>query len=134
MNLPPPEPGRHLERAMDDVAREFYRRLADGSPATTRCRRCDVAYFPARLRCPGCGGETEWAELSRRGVLEAFTTQEAAVRFRAPAVLALARLGNVTVPGIAMAAYEDLAIGAEVDVEPFAEPETGLTLIGFRPV
>ena len=132
MNLAAPEPGRHLERAMDDAAREFYRRLADGNPATTRCGACERAYFPARIRCPECGGDTEWVELPRRGVLEAFTTQEAAIRFRAPAVLALARVGEVVLPGIAQAAYEDLAIGDEVELEPFAEPETGLTLIGFR--
>ena len=134
MSASAPQSGRHLERAMDDAAREFYRRLADGSPATTRCASCDVSYFPSRLRCPACGAATEWVELPRRGVLEAFTTQEAAIRFRAPEVLALARVGDVVVPGIAMASVEELAIGAEVDVEPFREPDTGLTLVGLRPV
>ncbi len=134
MKVEAPRRGKHLDRTMDEAAREFYRRLEGGSLATTRCPRCELTSFPPRLRCPECGGPAEWVELPRRGVLEAFTTQELAVRFRAPAVLALARIGEVVLPGIAAAAYEDLAIGAEVDLEPFAEPETGLTLIGFRPV
>ena len=133
MKVEAPRPGKHLERTIDEAARDFYRRLADGRPATTRCPRCDRASFPPRLRCPECGAGTEWMDLPRRGVLEAFTTQELAVRFRAPAVLALARVGEVVLPGIARAANEERAIGDAVELEPFAEPETGLTLIGFRP-
>jgi uncharacterized OB-fold protein len=128
-----PRPDKHLLRSMDDAAREFYDRLAAGSPATTRCAGCGITSFPPRLHCMECGGPTEWVDLELRGVLEAFTTQETAVRFRAPEVLALARVGEVVLPGIAVAPYEELAIGDEVELEPFAEAETGLTLIRFRP-
>ena len=121
-----------IATVMDDAAREFYRRLEAGELATTRCPSCQpAASFPPRLRCTACGGTTEWVELPRHGRLEAFTTQEVAVRFRAPAVLALARLGDAVLPGIAERAYEELRIGDEVHVELRQEPEVGLTLVHY---
>ena len=133
MKVDAPAPDKYLRRSMDEVAGEFYERLAAGNPATTRCPGCGLASFPPRPRCSGCGEATEWEELPRRGALEAFTTQETAVRFGAPEVLALARVGDVVIPGIAGAPYEELAVGDEVELETFAEPQTGLTLIRFRP-
>jgi uncharacterized OB-fold protein len=118
---------------MDDVDREFYRRLEAGSVWTTSCARCGRTAFPPSARCDACGEEQRWVELPRSGRLFAFTTQERALRFRAPAVLALAELGEALVPGIVEAPYERLAIGQEVDVALRAEPETGLTLIAFEP-
>jgi hypothetical protein len=47
-------------------------------------------------------------------------------------VLALAEVGEVVVPGVVEAPYEALAVGDRVRVEPRDEPDTGLTLIGFR--
>ena len=47
----------------------------------------------------------------------------------APALLTLVRLGDVIVPAICGAAYEDAQIGDEVEVEPMPEPEIGLTLL-----
>jgi uncharacterized OB-fold protein len=133
--LPPPSPAKYVDRALDEVAREFYGRLADGrGPATTRCPACEETRFPPRARCPACAGEVEWVELPRRGTLHAFTTQETAVRFAAPAVLALVELGDVVVPAIVETAYEELAIGDEVEVEGMAVPELGLTLLrAFKP-
>jgi uncharacterized OB-fold protein len=130
----PPHPAKYLHREMDEAAREFYRRLEqDGRPATTRCEPCGRTTFPPRMRCPRCGGDQTWVELPRRGRLHAFTTQEGALRFRAPAVLALAELGDVVVPGIVNAPYEALRIGQAVAVHPHPEPETGLTLLRFEP-
>lgn len=130
----PPSPAKHLLREFDAVAREFYRRLsADGHPATTRCERCERTRFPPRVRCPECGAAQIWVELPERGRLHAFTTQETALRMRAPAVLALVELGEVVVPGIVRARYEELEIGQEVEVELQAEPATGLTLLEFKP-
>ena len=68
-----------------------------------------------------------------RGRLFAFTVQDAALRFRPPAVLALAEIGEVLLPGIVEAPYEQLEIGQEVGVALRAEAETGLTLLGFVP-
>ena len=130
---PPPAAAKHLERVMDATAREFYRRLhEDGELATTRCAACERATFPPRPRCPRCGGETTWMPLPRTGTLEAFTTQETALRFAAPAVLALARMDDVVVPGIAESGYEELRIGDEVAVELREQPELGMTLVHYR--
>ena len=127
---PPPSPGKYVERALDDAAREYYRRLSEeGAPATTHCPACEETSFPPRLRCRTCGGETAWVELPTRGTLYAFTAQEAALRHPAPALLAMVQLGDVVLPAICGAAYEDTQIGDEVEVEPLPEPEVGLTLL-----
>jgi uncharacterized OB-fold protein len=118
---------------MDSATAEFYRRLGDGDLATTRCDRCARASFPPRVRCPACGERQRWVALPRRGLVHAFTTQETALRFRAPAVLALVELGDVVLPGIAEAPYEALRIGQEVSVELRPEPDTGLSLLAFVP-
>ncbi|PWU24701.1 MAG: hypothetical protein C5B48_05010 [Candidatus Rokuibacteriota bacterium] len=130
--VPEPSAAKHLLREMDAAAREFYRRLSlDGRLATTRCRRCARTSFPPRTACSTCGDPLTWIELPRRGRLYAFTSQETALRFRAPAVLALAELGDVVVPGIAAAAHSELRIGQTVWVHALPEPETGLTLLSF---
>lgn len=135
MNGPPPAPPvKYLAREMDPAAREFYRRLSeDGQLATTHCPRCRASTFPPRPRCPDCGADQDWRELPRSGRLHAFTTQESALRFTAPTVLALVELGGVIVPGVVEAPYERLRIGEQVEAQPRLEPETGLTLIGFVP-
>jgi uncharacterized OB-fold protein len=118
---------------MDDVAREFYRRLAEeGELCTTRCETCGRTSFPPRARCAACGDQERWIELPMGGRLFAFTTQEMALRFRAPAVLALTDIDGVLVPGIVDAPYERLQIGQEVSVVMRPEQETGLTLIAFE--
>ena len=133
-DVPAPAPRKYLDREMGELGREFYRRLAeDGELATTNCEGCAANQFPPRERCPGCGGETVWVPLPREGALHAFTTQSTALRFGAPAVLALAEVGGVMVPGIAEAPYEDLAIGQKVRVELREEPITHLTLLAFVP-
>lgn len=127
-----PTPTKHLERVMDSCPREFYRRLSDGEAATTHCPSCAVTSFPPRERCRDCGQTTGWVSLPRTGRLEAFTTQETALRFAAPAVLALARLGEAVVPGIVDGRYEELRVGDEVEVDPRPEPALGLTLVHYR--
>jgi uncharacterized OB-fold protein len=123
---------KHLDRVLDGAAREFYARLERGELATTRC--CEQTAFPPRMTCPRCGGEPQWVEIPRRGRLEAFTTQESAVRFAAPAVLALARIDGAVLPGIADSEYDDLRIGDEVRVELRAHADLGLTLLWFVPL
>lgn len=131
---PPPSSSKYLLRQLGPAGREFYRRLGEeGVLATTRCERCARTSFPPRQRCPRCGAEQSWVELPMEGRLHAFTTQETALRFRAPAVLALAEVGEVLVPGIAQGSYAEFRIGQEVDFRPLPEPETGLTLLAFEP-
>ena len=135
MSGPPlPQPAKYLAREMDEVTREFYRRLAEeGELSTTRCPSCNRTSFPPMARCPECGGPEGWVELPRSGRLFAFTTQDAALRFAAPTVLALAEIGEVLLPGVVDAPYEQLQIGQEVDVVLRPEQETGLTLLEFEP-
>jgi uncharacterized OB-fold protein len=120
---------------MHPTAREYYRRLAQDAPATTRCPSCaGPAAFPPRARCGECAGPTEWVALPRRGRLEAFTTQETALRFGAPVALALARLGEAVVPGVIDAGCGELHVGDEVEVDLRPEPALGLTLVHYRSV
>lgn len=132
--IPNPPAVKYLEREIDDLAHEFYRRLEQGELATTRCEGCRETSFPPRSRCPSCGGSAHWVTLPGQGRLHAFTTQERALRFTAPSVLALAEFGDAVVPGIVEERYETLSIGQPVEVDRRPEPETGLTLLRFVPV
>ena len=131
--LEPPSPSKYLLGEMSPAADEFYRRLADGQLCTTRCQSCGGTSFPPRERCPTCGAGEAWIELPMEGRLHAFTTQETALRFAAPAVLALAELGQAVVPGIMNAPYAELRVGQSITARPFSEPESGLTLLEFLP-
>ena len=125
-------PGKHLGRERDAVAREFYRRLdEDGVASATRCPACARTSFPPRARCADCDAETEWVALPRRGRLHAFTTQERALRYGSPAVLALVELGDTIVPGVLDGPYDDLAIGDEVELTPERVEELGLSVCRF---
>lgn len=129
----PPDPAKQLRRLGDPVAQEYHRRLAEtGRPSATRCAPCERTSFPPLARCPLCGKPTEWVELPTRGRLHAFTTQETAVRFRAPTVLALVEAGEVVLPGIVEEPIEMLAIGQEVELGARPEPETGLPILVLR--
>ena len=88
---------------------------------------------PSRFsaRCADCDAETEWVALPRRGRLHAFTTQERALRYGSPAVLALVELGDAIVPGVLDGPYDDLAIGDEVELTPERVEELGLSVCRF---
>lgn len=122
----------YLLRDIEPVAREFYRRLGEGKLMSTRCRSCRETSFPPRLVCPNCREEQGWVELETHGTLQAFTTQESALRFSSPTVLALAAFGPVVLPGIVEDPIGSLSIGQAIRAEPFREPETELTLLMFR--
>ena len=124
-------PGKHLDRDRDAMAREFYRRLEAGAAATTRCTECGTTRFPPRSRCAACDAATEWVDLPRRGRLHAFTTQERALRFGAPMLLALVELGDVVVPGVLDGPMDDYAIGDEVELVPERVDELGLSVCRF---
>ena len=129
-----PGPAKQLRRLGDPTAQEYHRRLSRaGRPSATRCARCERTSFPPLAACPLCGKPTEWVELPPRGRLHAFTTQETAVRFRAPTVLALAEVGDVVLPGIVEEPIDTLSIGQEVELGTRQVPETGLPVLVFRP-
>lgn len=116
----------------DRAARRFFEELNARRLATTRCPD-DGWLYPPRPWCPRCLREDlEWAELSGLGTLAAFSTQETAVRFRAPDVIGLVDLDEgVRLLTHVAGRYEDLAIGMRVrlrwiDVD-------GQTLHSFAP-
>lgn len=116
----------------DAAAARFFAELAARRLSTTRCPDHGFLY-PPRPWCPHCMREDlEWAELSGRGTLAAFSTQETAVRFGAPAVIGLVDLDEgVRLLSHIAGGYADLSIGQRVRVD-FIEVE-GQVLHRFVP-
>lgn len=53
----------------------FNRFLDEKKLMASRCPACDALYLPPRAICPACHGDgLQWAELSGRGRLAAFTS------------------------------------------------------------
>ncbi|MBM6621983.1 hypothetical protein JTF08_10210 [Micrococcaceae bacterium RIT802] len=44
------------------------------SATAQKCRRCDAVLFPARLLCPGCGGDDFGRAVLDKGTVEQSTT------------------------------------------------------------
>jgi uncharacterized OB-fold protein len=125
-------PLKHVLRELGPAARRYYEQLDQGILSTTWCEGCGRPHFPPRERCAACGGAVEWRELSGRGTVYAFTQQERGLRFMAPAVIGIAELEEgVRVFGLFEERFEELAIGAPVDVE-LRPDDAGLTLLVFR--
>jgi hypothetical protein len=114
----------------DAAAARFFGALNERRLETTRCPEHGWLY-PPRLWCPVCMREDlPWEELSGRGRLVAFSTQETSVRFRAPDVIGLVDLDEgVRVLSHIAGRYEDLALGQRVRVD-FIEMD-GQTLHQF---
>ena len=124
---------KYVKRDMGPAAREFYRRLAGGRLATTRCAACGELRFPPRQLCPQCGTEMEWEELSGRGTVHAFTQQERGLRFVAPHVIGVVDLEEgIRVFGLLDVPFESLEIGQPVEGHPVHD-DAGLSLLVFRP-
>jgi len=117
---------------MDPVAERFYAELREHRLTTTRCRACGSLRFPPRAWCPDClSDDLDWVKLSGRGRLLAFSTQETAIRFRAPDVIGLVDLDEgVRVLSHIVGDYDALRIGDAVAVD-FVEAEPGLVLHRF---
>ncbi len=123
---------KHVLSDMGPAAREFYRRLEQGSLETTWCAVCRRPFFPPRDRCADCGGALGWRPLSGRGTVYAFTQQERGLRFTAPDVIGIVELEEgVSVFGVFEEPFDRLEIGAPVDVR-LRPDEAGLTLLVFR--
>lgn len=116
----------------DAPSRRFYEELLQRRLSTTKCRACGSLRFPPRAWCPDCmSTDLEWVPLSGRGRLAAFSTQETAIRFRAPDVIGLVDLEEgVRVLSHIAGSYDELRIGDEVVVD-FIEIEPGFVLHRF---
>jgi len=126
------DPWRFVARDMEEASREFYRRLREeGAAFGLRCLACGHFNLPPRRRCRCGSARQSWERAPDTGRLYAFTTQERGMRFAAPAVLALVDFeGGGRLLGAVEAAYETLAIGLEVALEP--REIDGSAVIGFR--
>jgi uncharacterized OB-fold protein len=119
---------------IDAISTIFFELLASGRLCTTRCNACETLAYPPRTWCHACTSEDlDWVDLSGRGTLVAFSTQETATRFRAPDVIGLVDLDEgVRMLSRIAGTYEELRIGQTVTVA-FFEAEPGLTLHQFVP-
>ena len=102
--------------------RPFWEGVKAGQLRTRRCRPCGELFFPPRVVCPFCfGQDLEWAPLSGRDTLYAFTRMWVVpepFRSKAPYVVGLVDLAEgLRVFGKIRGRYEDLAIGAPVVFE-----------------
>jgi uncharacterized OB-fold protein len=118
----------------DETAVTFFARLREHRLSTTRCKSCGTVAFPPRTWCHVCTAEElEWIDLSGRGRLVAFSTQERGFRFPAPDVLGLVDLEEgVRVFSRIDAPLQELEIGQAMTVD-FLEISSGEVLHQFRP-
>ena len=111
-----------LQSADDTRLHEFYRRLAEGRLATTRCAGCGQAWWPPRGLCPDCGSNRlDWIDLPPVGVLHAFTVQEAGLPpgFDGPRVFAIVKVaGHRIFTTLAGAEPGSLRVGQPVRLAP----------------
>ena len=99
---------------------EHYKRLKEtGALHGTQCGGCESITFPPRSFCPECrSDDVTWVPIGEGATLYAFTTQQRALRFTAPAVIGIVEVPNV---GLMMAPIkgrlEDLTLGQPLTME-----------------
>jgi hypothetical protein len=84
-----------LESAEHTKLHEFYRHLAAGRLATTRCAGCGTTAWPPRGFCGECAGDAfTWVDLPGEGTIHAFTAQETGLPagFAGPRVFAVVKV------------------------------------------
>ena len=60
---------------IEKVVEKFYEGLADHKIYARKCKECGAIEYPPRYACNTCGyHETEWIELSGKGVLKTMIT------------------------------------------------------------
>ncbi len=60
-------------RKMELIVKKFYDGLAEGKIYGRKCKECGAIDFPPHIACNVCGyHETEWVELSGKGILKSF--------------------------------------------------------------
>ncbi len=60
-------------RKMELIVKKFYDGLAEGKIYGRKCKECGAIDFPPHIACNACGyHETEWVELSGKGILKSF--------------------------------------------------------------
>jgi hypothetical protein len=111
-----------LESADHTKLHEFYRHLAEGRLATTKCSACGVRAWPPRGFCGECASDRfEWTDLPGDGVVHAFTVQEMGLPagFEGPRVFAIVKVDGLRIFTIVTGADPGtIAIGQRVRLAP----------------
>ncbi len=126
----------YLLQEMPKLQKEFFDKLdTEGRVHATRCLKCEELHLPPRDHCPECGsGEYEWAPLSGRGEIYAFTQQPRALRFAVPAVIGIVKMEEgVSAFGVIDAVFDTLSIGDAVEAKVVRD-DKGPPVLGFEPV
>jgi uncharacterized OB-fold protein len=110
--------------------------LAQGVLLFQRCGVCDVAVFPPRLACPGCGGG-ELVAVASAGRGCVYSTTAVAVRDDGPYNVCLIDLdeGFRMMSTVTDVAADDVEIGTRVNlvVEPGDTPRPTFVRVGATP-
>ena len=57
----------------EHIVETFWNGLKEGHVKARRCKECGAIEFPPHIACNSCGyHETEWMELSGKGILKSF--------------------------------------------------------------
>ncbi|MCR5678157.1 MAG: zinc ribbon domain-containing protein [Agathobacter sp.] len=60
---------------IEKIVKPFYDALAEGRILARKCKECGAIEYPPRYACNTCGyHETEWVELSGKGMLTTLVT------------------------------------------------------------
>ena len=134
MNHPPLPVG-------DDVTRPFWDGAREGKLLVQRCSDCRRYQFPPDRSCGSCASaHVAYEQVSGRGTVFSFTETVTGARHPyfqsiSPYLVGQVQLdlqeGLVFASNFPGAAYDDLAIGAPVDVE-FQEIADGVVMPQFR--
>ena len=77
---------------------DFVNYLDQGKVMATRCKQCQISYFPPRMDCPSCPeSEVEWFEVKENGKLITYTVVNygpSGFEDDAPYILALAEFAD----------------------------------------
>lgn len=136
-----------LPRYYSEGSREFYAACRQHELRIQRCAQCQQFRFPAQRMCPECRSvESEWAPVSGRGVITAFTVvpgyePRSVPMFSWPAggypiVVIIVELAGA--PGVRIVSnllqceLDEIAVGLDVTVV-FDDVTDEVTLPKFRP-
>lgn len=75
----------------------FFDALKEGRLVNSECPKCKEMFWPPRSICPNClEDKLEWKELSKEGIVVAFSVQESGVPlgFKAPLIFAVVEIDN----------------------------------------
>jgi uncharacterized OB-fold protein len=135
MKLHPPLP------SADDVSKTFWDGVNAGKLLVQRCADCQRFQFPPLALCGSCqSNEVAFEEVSGRGTVYSFTETVSGARHPyfqsiSPYLAGLVQLdeqqGLVFASNFPGASYDDLSIGAPVEVE-FQEVSAGVFIPQFR--